>query len=448
MKKLLIFLLVIGLMLSVVACGTTKEEQPGNQANEEPGASQPGGDQAALQGDLVYWSMWNNTEPQALVIQDAIDDFMAKNPDVHVEINWCGREIRQTLQPALDSGQDIDMWDEDLERVIKTWGEYALNLDGYYTEVYPTTDGKPYIDSVMPTTVNAAKEITGIAKDEGVALSDGDLFAVPYQPYCLVFMYNKDHFAQAGITSVPQTWSEFMDACQQLKDAGFIPITSDDFYLDLLFGNHLAKLKGSQWVEDLVSGTGDAGWDDPVVLQTAQAYEEMASKGYFSPNIASNIYPAGQQEIADGSASIYMNGTWLVNEIMGVTGEDFPWGQMVYPSVEGGVNEYGATYGSQAFQINKDCENPDVAFALAVHMTTGQWDKSLAESSYGVPVGGTTDWPVQLADAKDIFNSLQVRYPWGGGIQANPEKTPDIDEQFRLLVGGSITAEEFVNNLK
>jgi len=69
---------------------------------------------------LVYWSMWNQTEPQAQVIQAAVDDFQKKNPGVTVEINWNGREIRKALQPALDNRQVIDLWDEDTERVVKT----------------------------------------------------------------------------------------------------------------------------------------------------------------------------------------------------------------------------------------------------------------------------------------------------------------------------------------
>lgn len=449
MKKLIMLILVVGLMFSMAACGTPAEKaSDANVDNQQGAASEGDGGEQGLTGELVYWSMWNNTEPQALVLQEAIDDFMAKNPGVKVEINWNGREIRQTLQPALDSGQKIDIWDEDLERVIKTWGGYALNLDDYYTKAYPTTEGTPYIDSVLASTVDAAKEIAVIAKEDGVELSDGELFAVPYQPYSLVFMYNKEHFEQAGIASAPETWAEFMDACEKLKVAGFEPITTDDFYLDLLLGNHLARLKGYEWVEDLVKGEGDVSWDDPAVLATAKAYEEMASKGYFSKNIASNKWPAGQQDIAAGTVSMYMNGTWLVNEIMGVTGEDFAWGQFVYPMLEGGKTDYAATFGGQAFQINKNCDNPDAAFALIVHLTTGEWDKTLAETSYGVPVGGTTEWPVQLQDAKEIFNNMEVRYPWGGGIQANPDKTPVIAEQFTLLIGGSITAEEFVQNLK
>lgn len=388
---------------------------------------------------LVYWSMWNQTEPQGMVIEQAISDFEKKNPGVSVEINWCGREIRKTLQPALDNGQKIDLWDEDFERVVKNWGSYALKLDDYVTKVYPATGGKTYEQAVMKSLLDQTRTYS----------KDGSLLAVTYQPFVFAFMYNKDHFAKAGIATTPKTWGEFLDVCAKLKAAGYEPLTTDDAYVDTLIGYHLARAKGYQWVEKLVNDSTNAMWDDPAVLEMAQAYENLAKKGYFSKTVMANKWPTGQQDIAAGTVSMYLNGTWLVNEIMGTTGPDFKWGTFSYPTVTNGVDNIScANYGGQAFQINKNCANPDVAFNLIVHLTTGAWDKELASASYGVPVGGTTDWPSQLAEAKDLFTSLTTCYPWAGGIQANTNKQPVIVESFTKLMGGQLTAAQFIANMK
>ena len=388
---------------------------------------------------LVYWSMWNQTEPQGMTLEKAIGDFEKKNPGVKVEINWCGREIRKTLQPALDNGQKIDLWDEDFERVVKNWGSYALNLDSYVSKTYPETNGKSYENAVMKSLLDQTRTFS----------KDGSLYAVTYQPFVFAFMYNKDHFAKAGIKATPKTWSEFLDVCEKLKVAGFEPVTTDDAYVDTLVGYHLARAKGYEWVEKLVNDSTNAMWDDPAVLQTAKDFENMAKKGYFSKTVMANKWPAGQQDIAAGTVSMYLNGTWLVNEIMGTTGPEFPWGTFAYPAVDGGVDNIScANYGGQAFQISKDSTNPDLVFSLIVHLTTGQWDKELASASFGVPVGGTTDWPVQLAEAKDLFNSLTTCYPWAGGVQANTNKQPLVVESFTKLIGGQISAKQFVANMK
>lgn len=385
---------------------------------------------------IVYWSMWNEVEPQGQVIKEAIRDYMNKHSDIAVEVNWNGREIRKTLQPALDNNQVIDLWDEDLERTIRNWGKYALALDDYVNKPYDNTDGREYKDVVMSSLLELSKTYS----------EDGKIYAVPYQPFTFLIMYNKDHFQKAGITKTPETWNEFKDACSKLKSAGFIPLTVDDAYVDILYGYQLARYKGSDWVKNLVL---NGLWDDAAVLKAAKDWEEMHKLGYLSLNIAGNKYPQGQQEIANGEVSMYLNGTWLVNEVMPTTGPNFPWGQFAYPVVAGGVGKlYDLNYGGQSFQINKNTLYPKEVFELIVHLTTGQWDKELAEKTYGVPMANTTDWPIQLADAKEIFSKLGVCYPWAAGLQYNTDKIPVIAAAFTKLITGQITSEQFVSEVK
>lgn len=434
LSKVLALLLLLTMVLG--ACGkkesTTEMNGSETSMNEEATESN-------LKGDLVYGSMWNSTEPQAIVLEEAIQDFMSKNPGVKVEIQWMGREIRKTLQPALDNGQQIDIWDEDLERVVKNWGSYALKLDDYLTKSYPTTGEKTYQDSVMPSLIQLSKDYA----------QDGSVYAIPYQPFVFAVMYNKEHFDQAGITGVPDTWDEFLVACEKLKAAGFVPLTTDDAYIDTLLGYHLARMKGYEWVESLVTDKSNALWDDPAVIETAKDFEELVELGYLSETVGANKWPAGQQDIAAGTVSMYLNGTWLVNEIMGSTGPDFKWGTFSYPAVKGGADGVSAAnYGSQAFQINKNCASQDAAFALLVHLTTGDWDSQLAEKSFGVPVSGTAVWPTQLEEAKVVFENLDTVYPWAAGIQADVDKFPVIAEAFTKLLSGQISAQEFVAEMK
>lgn len=415
MKKILLLLCSFVFAFLLLSCGKTDD------SNKKK---------------IVYWSMWNEVEPQGQVIKAAIEDYMKKYPDVAVEVNWNGREIRKTLQPALDNNQAIDLWDEDLERTIRTWGKYALPLDEYVLKSYDGTDGKAYQDVVIKSLLDLGKTFS----------EDGKLYAVPYQPFTFLIMYNKDHFAKAGITKLPETWAEFKDACAKLKAAGYIPITVDDAYVDVIIGYQIARYKGSDWVKKLVQ---EGLWDDPAVLQAAKDWEEMYKLGYISPNVAGNKYPQGQQEIANGEVSMYLNGTWLVNEIMPTTGPDFPWGQFPYPTVPNGVSGlYDLNYGGQSFQVNKNTKYPEEVFQLIVHLTTGEWDKQLAEKTYGVPMANTTDWPKQLTDAKEVFSKLGSYYPWAGGIEFNPDKTPVITAAFTGVLTGKSTAEQFVAEVK
>ena len=60
----------------------------------------------------------------------------------------------------------------------------------------------------------------------------------------------------------------------------------------------------------------------------------------FSKNIATNKYPAGQnQEFAPGDAAIVICGSWLPNEAKDSVAEDLEWGYFNYPSVPNGKDD-------------------------------------------------------------------------------------------------------------
>lgn len=403
------------------------------------GCGGKGGDAPEDTTSLVYWSMWNETEPQAMVLKEAIADFESANPGTEVSVQWNGRDILKILQPALDAGTAIDLWDHSLDMVIQNWREYSLRLDDYYTRSFPSTGGKSFADTVMQAFQTRQRELT---PDQG-------LYAVPYQPYVVAVFYNREHFEQAGISETPDSWSEFIEVCAKLKDSGFTPLTIDDAYIELPLGTHLARMFGnSEDVEALIT-EGGARWDDERVLQAARDFQMLSDGGYISPQVAANKWPAGQQEVAAGEVSMYfLNGTWLPNEVMATAGEDFPWGQFAYPGVTGGVNDSAATFSAQAFQINKDTSAPDAAFALTVHITSGEWDEAMSSRTFGVPMASGAAWPVQLADSETIFRNIDGYMPWAANLSANPDALPVVKAAFTNLLAGGLSAEGFIAEVK
>jgi len=413
-----------GSQTGAAAAADTKAEASDTAAADTTGAS--GGE---IKG-LVYWSMWESTEPQGQVIKEAVDKYTA-DTGITVDLQFKGRTgIREGLQPALDAGTNIDLFDEDIDRVNNTWGSYLMDLE-------ELAKGAGYEATANASLMAACREVGG-----------GTLKSIPYQPNVFAFFYNKDIFDEAGITSVPTTWAELDAACQKIKDAGYTPITSDDAYILCLFGHHMCRINGYEGTSDIVKNNK---WDDPSVMETAKAYEEFAKKGYFSENIASNVFPAGQnQELAMGTAAMYLNGSWLPNEVKNMAGDDFRWGCFSYPAVEGGKDGTEASnFGAQVLAINKNSQNAEAAFQLITYITKGEFDKKLSEESLGIPSDTTnTEWPSQLADVKPVLESLKTRYPWAAGAEDNVDMTPIIKENMMKLCSGAITAGEFVANLK
>jgi len=308
--------------------------------------------------------VWEAPEPQGKVIKEAAEAFTAET-GIPVDVQFKGRTgIREGLQPALDAGTNIDLFDEDIDRVNKTWGDYLLDLE----ELAKAND---YEKTANAGLINACREVGG-----------GTLKSIPYQPNVFAMFYNQEIFDKAGVTEVPKTWEELDAACAKIKAAGFTPITSDDAYILSNFGYHLSRINGYEKASEIVK---EGKWDDPSVLEVAKAYEDFAKKGYFSEQIASNVWPAGQnQELALGTAAIYLNGSWLPNEVKDITGEDFNWGCFSYPAVKGGKDGVEASnYGAQVFAINKKSKKAEDAFKLIQFFTKGKFDeKNFLKTAY------------------------------------------------------------------
>lgn len=437
--KLWALTLAAAMVGSLTACGGGGGETTAAAASAETTAAAAADTTAAAAdtpapggngGSLVYWSMWEATEPQGQVIKAAVDQFSA-DTGIAVDLQFKGRTgIREGLQPALDAGTNIDLFDEDIDRVNVTWGAYIMDLE----ELAKAND---YEATASASLMGACREVGG-----------GTLKSIPYQPNVFAFFYNQAIFDEAGVTAVPTTWAELDAACQKIKDAGYTPITCDDAYILCMFGYHMSRINGYDKTSEIVKGNQ---WDDPSVMALAKAYEDFANKGYFSESIASNVWPAGQnQELALGTAAMYLNGSWLPNEVRDMAGDDFQWGCFSYPAVEGGKDgTEAANYGAQVLAINKNSQNAEAAFDLITFLTKGEFDKQLSVESVGIPSDTTNaEWPAQIACVKPVMESLTTRYPWAAGAEDNVDMTPIIKENMMKLCGGSITADEFVANLK
>ena len=428
-KKIVSALLCVAMAASlVVGCGSKSGSDSG---------SSKGGDK------LVYWAMWSEDEPQAKVIKEAISKY-EKDTGVKVDVQFKGRTgQREGLEPALSAKQQIDLFDEDVNRVNGSWGKYLLDLEDMAKD-YESEHGNE-------TLFKIARNAYGPTHD-----GDDTSHSIPYQPSIFGFFYNKTLFTKAGIESVPTTWEELDAACAKLKEAGITPITADDAYLTSFIGYHFARYIGQDGVKSLVTGEEYNGesvtWDDEKVKAAAESFADFAKKGYFSKNIATNKYPAGQnQEFAPGDAAIVICGSWLPNEAKDSVAEDLEWGYFNYPSVPDGKDDNTANnIANQVLAINKDSKMADEAFQLIEYITTGEYDKKMTEDALCIPTdkANSDAWPTELAGVKEAFDATTTFYDWAAGVESNNDITPVLQENTQKLASGKLDAAGFIKAMK
>ena len=435
MRKVLAAALSVAMGMSLVACGggSSKPVEETTKSVESGADNTESGD-AKLNAEIEYWSSWSETEAQADALREAADEFMKANPGVKINFTFNGRDNRNLVGSAVSAGTKVTMMDANADNIKSMWSEMTMDLTPYFEESYKSTGGEKYVDRIMPS-------MSGLS----AKLFDGKYSYFPYAPQAFMIFCNKNIFDDCGITKYPETWTEFMDACEKIKAKGYTPVTTDSNYATSWVGYYMSRLMGNDEVAKL--SNDPSAWSNPKVLEAAKAIEDMAKKGYFDPVIETNTYPNAQQSmVINEKIAMYINGTWLPNEVKDSTPDDFKWGSFAFPTVEGGVDDQtSGCYSSYGIAINKDAteEEAKAAAAFGVYVTTA-FDQKFSDMANAIPVGVDGVWPDSLKDAQQVMSKYTNRYPSQTALILNSNSKQIIADACLKLMGGSITAEEFV----
>ena len=435
MRKLLAAALSVAMGMSLAACGGGSSK-PAEETTKsaESGADKAESGDTKLNADIEYWSSWSETEAQADALREAADEFMKANPGVKINFTFNGRDNRNLVGSAVSAGTKVTMMDANADNIKSMWSEMTMDLTPYFEESYESTGGEKYVDRIMPS-------MSGLS----AKLFDGKYSYFPYAPQAFMIFCNKNIFDDCGITKYPETWTEFMDACEKIKAKGYTPVTTDSNYATSWVGYYMSRLMGNDEVTKL--SNDPSAWSNPKVLEAAKAIEDMAKKGYFDPVIETNTYPNAQQSmVINEKIAMYINGTWLPNEVKESTPDDFKWGSFAFPTVEGGVDDQtSGCYSSYGIAINKDAteEEAKAAAAFGVYVTTA-FDQKFSDMANAIPVSVDGVWPYSLKDAQQVMSKYTNRYPSQTALILNSNSKQIIADACLKLMGGSITAEEFV----
>lgn len=194
---------------------------------------------------------------------------------------------------------------------------------------------------------------------------DGRLLAVPIESQSWGVLYNKDIFAECGL-SAPETLDDLKQVCETLKEKGYTPFM-------LAFQEQwVPQLMTALTIGGKVSGEA-ADWLDRMYADEA-SYAEIADIFDAIDVIMQNGTErameegseAGSADFAVGKAAMYVNGTWASGTIMS-TNPDMNLGVFPLP-----VNN------------NKDCTmvNLSTSTTLAVYPGSSETELALKFANY------------------------------------------------------------------
>ncbi|MEV7694050.1 ABC transporter substrate-binding protein [Microbacterium sp. NPDC089189] len=255
---------------------------PGAGGGSSEPASWPAQDTDLSGTTLTIWAAQNsNTVPDSVVA--GFEELTGATVDVVTIPD----PYEQSIQTKVATGDkpDLAFWQPTASQLT------ALNA----SENLQVLDDAPWLEAYDP----ALRDITGILDDTRYA-------ALITTPAVQGVYYNKQVFADAGITDVPADWDELLTVARQLKSSGETP------FFDFGGGTPWAT---QWWVQvQLADAAEDGLWDrvnageeaftDPTIQGAINTYNDLIGEGLFNANLKTATFEDQGPALLSGDAAM------------------------------------------------------------------------------------------------------------------------------------------------
>jgi raffinose/stachyose/melibiose transport system substrate-binding protein len=288
MKKIKMLGLASAVALSAVVAGCAAKEE-GGAASPSPGAASPAA------GQQVTIKMFQFKVEIADPLNRLIAEYQKENPNVKIQVDTVGggADYGAALLAKFNSGDKPDIFNN---------GGFS-DLDKWIENLEDLSD-QPWVKDLVP-----------VAKEP--MTKGGKLYGQPLNLEGYGFLYNKDLFTKAGITSTPKTFSELEAAAKKLQAAGIQPFVNG-YGEWWVLGNHFVNIPFAQqpdpnaFIDGLNKGTskitGNEVFNNWVKLFDLQLQ-------YGNKNPLQTDYKTQVTEFATGKAAMTQQGNWTQLEI-------------------------------------------------------------------------------------------------------------------------------------
>ncbi|MCZ2096272.1 MAG: ABC transporter substrate-binding protein [Anaerolineae bacterium] len=147
-----------------------------------------------------------------------------------------------------------------------------------------------------------------------LASVDSKQYFLPTSYYWWAVYYRPSLFEQAGITKVPETWEEFLGACDTLNAAGITPITIGTRYpwtAAAWFDYLNMRINGPQFHIDLM--LLKESYTDERVKAVFAKWQELFDHNCFIEDAAAYAWQEALTPMTEGTAAMYLMGQFIVD---------------------------------------------------------------------------------------------------------------------------------------
>ena len=218
---------------------------------------------------------------------------------------------------------------------------------------------------------------------------DGNQYFLPTSWYWWAVYYSKSTFEEYGIEE-PETWEEFLQVCETLKENGIAPLAIGTKYrwtAAAWFDYINMRVNGPEFHIDLM--LGKETYDDPRVLKVFTDYwAPLVENGYFIDDPAAYSWSEALQFMADGSAAMYLMGDFIRDNYPAELVDDLDFFR--FPIIDPNV-PIGEDAPTDGFFVAANAQHPEAATKLLAFLGSVEAQQYFADTLGRLPTNMGVD---------------------------------------------------------
>jgi raffinose/stachyose/melibiose transport system substrate-binding protein len=374
----------------------------------------------SLAQDLTFWSWRQEDKAQ---YESFIDTFEAANPGITVNFEtFEATNYNTILATALAGGTGPDLM------MVRAYGGLENVATSGYLEAL-TTDAIPALAD-FPEAALAAESVR----------ADGKLYAVPFASQTMLVVYNKQIFADLGL-SEPQTWDEMMAAAEAVKEAGMFAFangTATAWQNETIVSALTSSIIGKDFYEDLAAGNAD--FTDARYVEALTKLKEVSA--YFPDGFVGLDYASSQQLFSSGMAAMFAGGSFELANFMGQN-PDLDLGVFAAPGLSADDEKLVGVFYDGGYAANAAGENKEASMKFLNFLASQEFGQAFANSLNNIsPIPNVSFDNALLQEVADLNKSsipyiMLVHFRFG-----EPSGSVLLQSEVQKLMADQVTPEE------
>ncbi|MFI3174996.1 MAG: extracellular solute-binding protein [Bacillota bacterium] len=451
MKKMISVLVMAAVLgCTAVGCGSSStssgsaDSSSADNSSAETGSEEKAPSESASSGEDTVLKIFSNlpdrNNGQGLVEQTLIDEYMAENEGIIIEVETLNEEAYKTKFRAYSM--------EGMPDVVSIWGQPSFLTEVLDAGVLAPLNEADYADYEF-----VSGSLNGFKKD-------GQLYGLPRNTDVAGFYYNEKMFADNG-WSVPSTYDEFLTLSGDIVAAGITPVAmdgGDGWPLAIYLSDILFQLVGPDYAAVVDNAIVTQDFSDPNFVKAVEILVETVEAGAFQNGYDSQDYGTAMNLFTNGRAAMFYMGSWETSMALN---QDIPEEirenirAFTMPVIDGGVS--GATditaWNGGGYAVSSQSEVKDTAIDFINFMYQPDklsklgWENGVGMSAQNQSEyisGNETDLQMQFVDM--INGATNVS---GTPINDCGSATfkSAMETEIQSVSNGGITVDEFITLL-